>query len=340
METLRSLTRFFWIAILIISGSNAYSQNSEAANSIKFTEMISRYETSKDMIALFYLQFNGSNDQKVLEWFEKNLDSDVNILESAGQAFSNSKLLPWASKAEATLTKSFQINPTVSTAKNLGFFYLSKDTKKACENFEKAYKINPIATGVEQFAFCLMTDSGSRIFRKSDIEACEIIKNVAGEYLRIYKDMEFWEKGRVFYFYGECLTSNKPALSSIKNTKEAVEWYKRGMNSGHDWSALTYAEHLESGIGVLRDPKGALQAYIKSATLGLNVAQNRLGVIYAEGELVPKNIPEAYKWFLIATANGYEAAKDNRVRAESRLSRAEIRNAEGSAKQWLKENPQ
>jgi TPR repeat protein len=123
-----------------------------------------------------------------------------------------------------------------------------------------------------------------------------------------------------------------------KNIKSAIEWLRNGMLAGNSYAAYDYAEQLEKGVGILRDPKGAVAAYNNAAALGLNLAQNRLGVIYAEGELVPKNMIEAYKWFLIATANGHEPAKDNRIRAESRLSRAEIRSAESSAKQWLKEN--
>jgi TPR repeat protein len=110
------------------------------------------------------------------------------------------------------------------------------------------------------------------------------------------------------------------------------------MISGHEYSAFYYAEHLEGGLGILRDVKKSIEAYKTASSLGLNLAQNRLGVIYAEGVIVPRNLIEAYKWFLIATANGYEPAKDNRIRAESRLSRVEIRSAEGLAKQWLKEN--
>jgi len=340
MEAITRSFRILWISIFIFNCTIANSQHSDAASDLKFSEMIAKYENTKDRLALNYLYVLGANNEKVLEWFENNLDADVNILHSAGQAFARSKLPKWSNKAENTLIKSLELDPKAYTANTLGEIYLKKDSRKACEFFEMAYKIDPNSIGNEQFAFCLMTDISNRAYRKSDIEACEVIKIIAKEYIEVFQNYESWDMGRVFYFHGECLSSSKPDLSRIKNVKEAVEWYKRGMNSGHEWSAFIYAEHLESGVGVLRDPKGALQAYNKAATLGLNVAQNRLGVIYAEGELVPKNIPEAYKWFLIATANGYEAAKDNRVRAESRLSRAEIRNAEGSAKQWLNENPQ
>ena len=54
--------------------------------------------------------------------------------------------------------------------------------------------------------------------------------------------------------------------------------------------------------------------------------------------LVTKNLVEAYKWFLIATSNGYEPAKDNRKRAEAKLTKAETRSAELAAKKWLEAN--
>lgn len=338
MEALTRLFRIICASFFIFNFTSANSQNSATASDLKFSEMIEKYEKSKDRLALNYLQVLGANNEKVLKWFENNLSTDFNILHSAGQAFAKSKLLPWSNMAEKTLIESLKLNPKSQTANTLGDIYLKIDSRKACEMYERAYQIESNSIGNEEFAFCLMTDVSNRSFRKSDIEACEVIKIISKEYIELFGKYENWAAGRVYYFQGDCLSSNKPSLSKIKNIKEAVEWYKRGMNNGHEWSAYTYAEHLENGIGVLRDPKGAMQAYNKSATLGLNVAQNRLGIIHAEGELVPKNISEAYKWFLIATANGYEAAKDNRIRAESRLSRAEIRSAESSAKQWLKEN--
>jgi hypothetical protein len=237
------------------------------------------------------------------------------------------------------LLKSLEMRPDAYTAIKLGKLYLETDKLKACSFFKKSYDIDPISIGNEEYAFCLMPAFADRIHRKSDSEACSIIKIMANEYWKLFKDWSEWDIGRVYFVNANCLKDNKSLSTKSENLKESVEWYRRGMLNKHEYSALYYAEHLENGLGVLRDTKGAIEAYKKAASLGLNVAQNRLGVIHAEGTATKKNLIEAYKWFLIATSNGYEPAKDNRSRAESKLTKAEMRSGELEAKKWLEANP-
>lgn len=341
MEALVRYLNILLIALMCLGATQVQAQN-EKIQAHNLEKLMLNYEATKDETSLIDLLIYGSNSEAVLVWFEKNMDTDIEVLTYAGMIFDASSLPKWNAKAEKTLLRSLKINPMLGVATRLGDIYsngknTSKDTAKGCEMYERAYKINPNSMTNIQYGLCLLPDASDRIFRKSNSEACKVFKAVAEGYYKFTGTNKFWEAGLAYVFLGDCYAEGN---LDQKSFKDAVEWYRRGMMAGNKFAAFKYAEQLESGVGTLRDTKGALDAYNVAATLGLSQAQNRLGIIFAEGQLTQKNLVEAYKWFLIATSNGYEPAKDNRNRAESRLSRAEVRSAEGSAKQWLKENQQ
>ncbi|WP_312259817.1 tetratricopeptide repeat protein [Limnohabitans sp.] len=339
MEALIKYKKIFSIVVIYIFFGCAQAQPLKGNND-ELLNSISTYESTKDDKHLLNLMIYGSDNELVLSWFEKNMESDNQVLTYAGLAFFESSFSQWNAKAEKVLLRTLSVNPQNGVANRLGDIYrlgigTVKNSRKACEMYELGYKINTKSNDNIQYAFCMLEDMPDRDFKKSDIAACEVIKTIAEGYFKFTGTAVYSDAGRAYLFYGDCLAKGK---TGQKNIKSAIEWLRNGMLAGNSYAAYDYAEQLEKGVGILRDPKGAVAAYNNAAALGLNLAQNRLGVIYAEGELVPKNMIEAYKWFLIATANGHEPAKDNRIRAESRLSRAEIRSAESSAKQWLKEN--
>jgi hypothetical protein len=337
MEALKFLFGFLTASIFLF---NPIFVNAQERYAHRVLEAIKNYELKKDVMQLQSIRIFGRDNELALDWLEKNMDHDEDVFHIAALAFSESSLQKWNSRAEITLLKSLKLKPNQYTALKLGYIYLETDKPKSCGFFKQANDIDPSGLGNEEYAFCLMSAFNDRTHRKSDTEACRIINVMASEYWKLFENRSNWNAGRIYFINSDCLGKDKASPNFSENLKESVEWLRRGMISGHEYSAFLFAEHLENGLGVLRDAKGAFDAYTKSASLGLNIAQNRLGVIHAEGKLVSRNLIEAYKWFLIASANGYEPAKDNRTLAESRLSRAEIRSAESSAKQWLKENQQ
>lgn len=338
MEALILFLRLFTVTAFFLISFGVNAQKTENNFDEKISKSILRYETTKNKIELFQIRILGQNNEMALNWLEKNMGDDEEVFHVAALAFSESGNPKWNSQAESMLLKSLKIRPNSYTALKLGHINLNSDKLKACNFFKQANDIDPTSLGNEEYGFCLMPAFNDRIHRKSDSEACAIFKIMANEYWKLLQSYADWNIGRVYFVNANCLKKNKTTTTESENLKESIEWYKRGMISGHEYSALFYAEHLESGLGVFRDTKGAIEAYKKAASLGLNEAQNRLGVIYAEGQLTQKNLAEAYKWFLIATTNGYEAAKDNRSRAEAKLTKAEIRSAELAAKKWLEAN--
>ncbi|WP_396440124.1 tetratricopeptide repeat protein [Limnohabitans sp.] len=337
MEALKIL---FGFLIALLSLLNPILVNAQDKYDNQIINAIKNYELKKDIIQLQSIRIFAGDNNLALDWLERNMDHDEDVFHIAALVFSESRFQKWNSRAEIMLLKSLKLRPNQYTALKLGHIYLDSDKPKACGFFKQANDIEPTGLGNEQYAFCLMSAFNDRIHIKSDVEACKIVNIMATEYWKIFEKRAHWEAGRVYFINADCLSKNKASSTFSENLKESVEWLRRGMINGHEYSAFYYAEHLEGGIGILRDIKKSIEAYKAAASLGLNLAQNRLGVIYAEGKLVPRNLTEAYKWFLIATANGYEPAKENRIRAELRLSHAEIRIADGAAKQWLKENRQ
>lgn len=340
MEALIIWLKVSVFTVFLLIGFEVNAQKNEINFDEKILKSISKYEATKNKTDLFQIRILGQNNEIALNWLEKNMSDDEEIFHVAALAFSESGNPKWNSRAESMLLKSLKIRPNSYTALKLGYINLNSDKLKACNFFKQANDIDPTSLGNEEYGFCLMPAFDDRIHRKSDSDACAIFKIMANEYWKLLpKNHMDWYVGRVYFVNANCLKKTKTNTAESENLKESIEWYKRGMISGHEYSALYYAEHLENGLGVFRDTKGAIEAYKKAASLGLNVAQNRLGVIYAEGTAGTKNLVEAYKWFLIATSNGYEPATDNRNRAESKLTKAEMRSAELEAKKWLEANP-
>ena len=78
-------------------------------------------------------------------------------------------------------------------------------------------------------------------------------------------------------------------------------------NAQHD---LGRAYH-EGNLGLNADAEEAYRWYVKAAKNGQIEAENVLGVFYAEGIFVEKNIEEAIKWYRIAALSGNEVAQSN-----------------------------
>ena len=61
--------------------------------------------------------------------------------------------------------------------------------------------------------------------------------------------------------------------------------------------------------------------------------------MYANGEGVPEDHVLAYMWYNLAAAQGNETAHGNKDIAESRMTRAQIAEAQRMSREWLEEHP-
>jgi len=94
------------------------------------------------------------------------------------------------------------------------------------------------------------------------------------------------------------------------------------------WPLPTFAE--EDAVQLLR----------QQAEAGDSAAQFNLGLMYANGEGVPKDLVMAYMWINLAAATGgehIETFKAARDRLESLMTRDQIAEAQKQSREWLEQ---
>ena len=63
-------------------------------------------------------------------------------------------------------------------------------------------------------------------------------------------------------------------------------------------------------------------------------AQLKLGLMYADGDGVPENDVQAYKWWNLAAAQGHESAKHDKAIIEKTMTREQIAEAQRLSTEW------
>ncbi|MDX7739363.1 tetratricopeptide repeat protein [Aeromonas caviae] len=90
-----------------------------------------------------------------------------------------------------------------------------------------------------------------------------------------------------------------------------------------------------NGEGWPQDFKQAFAWFRKAAEQGHATAQHNLGVFYAKGQGVPQDYQQAYALFSVAAANGYADAVTNRDILATRLTPAQLVEAQALATQYF-----
>jgi len=126
---------------------------------------------------------------------------------------------------------------------------------------------------------------------------------------------------------------------------EAARWYRHAADAGFAPAQYRLADLFENGTGVERDPSAALRWYRmaaeqghagamhnlavlyatdtadpraaarwfeRAANLGIAESQYHLARLYADGQGVPRDPEQAYKWFAIAAETGHREARRGR----------------------------
>ena len=86
-------------------------------------------------------------------------------------------------------------------------------------------------------------------------------------------------------------------------------------------------------------PGAAVKWFRKAAERGYARAQNSLGFMYAKGQGVPRDHVEAYKWIILAEAQGYKQAAEVRDNIATRMTPAQIAEAQRLARVWRSKQP-
>ena len=94
-----------------------------------------------------------------------------------------------------------------------------------------------------------------------------------------------------------------------------------------------------NGEGVPKDDQQALHWLRKSADQGNASAQYNLGVMYRNGRGVPKDDQQAYFWWLLASVSGHAEAVKHRDLVETRLTPQQRAAAQADARTWKPRQP-
>jgi TPR repeat protein len=95
-----------------------------------------------------------------------------------------------------------------------------------------------------------------------------------------------------------------------------------------------------SGQGVRRNIRQSMLWFRKAAEHGHPVAAYNLGVAYATGLGVPRNGTKAYMWHYIASSVlGYAPSKRKLDQLEEQLAPAQIAEALRNVHEWVKGHP-
>ena len=93
--------------------------------------------------------------------------------------------------------------------------------------------------------------------------------------------------------------------------------------------------------GIPQDFKKAMNWYLRAAQQDHPSAQNNLGVMYLNGDGVPKDYVQAYMWFSIIDADGYSGTQAGRDRdnVAQHMTPAQIAEAQRLTTEWLEKHP-
>lgn len=130
------------------------------------------------------------------------------------------------------------------------------------------------------------------------------------------------------------------------NATRAAEWYRLAARLGdHGGAQFALGELYYKGRGVPTDYDQAIEWYLRAARGGHPAAQHVVGLAFADGWGVKRDMVEAYKWLTLAVPHraevlGFSADYDPvaaRDRLAKRMHRFEVEQGEKRARDWKPE---
>lgn len=115
----------------------------------------------------------------------------------------------------------------------------------------------------------------------------------------------------VMYYTGEAI-SKSPSGQVLNNDPElAAGWFFRAAEQGYADAQFNLGLMYANGEGVEKDMVQAVELFKKAAEQGHVDAQNNLGAMYFTGEGVDRDEKKAVEWFKKAAAKGNVEAQAN-----------------------------
>lgn len=113
---------------------------------------------------------------------------------------------------------------------------------------------------------------------------------------------------------------------------QARAWARRAAEGDDPKGMHAYGMYLYDGVGGERDRTGALTWLKKAAGHGLVDSQYNIGRLYENGDDgIARNLPEAYKWYLVAARAGDDDSRAAADRLKTKLTPADRAAASAAA---------
>lgn len=129
----------------------------------------------------------------------------------------------------------------------------------------------------------------------------------------------------VFYSEGRGVPQNYP---------EAKDWFKKAADQGHPDAQVNLGTLYSLGQGATFSDQMALFWFQKAAEQRNALAFAKLGMMYERGRGVPQSLVDAHMWYNLSAAYGEKRAAESRNAVATRMTAAQITEAEERARQW------
>ena len=103
---------------------------------------------------------------------------------------------------------------------------------------------------------------------------------------------------------------------------------------GHAVAQYSLGLLYANGQGVPKDDAQARQWYEKAAAQGSRYVQGWLGLIYANGRGMPQDLVQAHLWLSMAAAQGNKMARQERNKVIMKMTPAQVAEAQRLAQEW------
>ena len=124
-----------------------------------------------------------------------------------------------------------------------------------------------------------------------------------------------------------------------QDNAEGAKWYRLAANRGYALAQYNLGVMYAKGSGVPQDDAEAMKWFRLAANQANASAQYNLGVKYSNGQGVPQDFVRAHMWYNLAAAQGNKDAVKNRDRTASRMTQAQIAEAQKLAREWKPVKP-
>lgn len=125
----------------------------------------------------------------------------------------------------------------------------------------------------------------------------------------------------------------------VRDYKTAFAWFLKSADQGYARGQYNLGVMYMEGSGTPKDESEAVKWFLKAAEQGERGAMNNLTAAYFYGRGVPQDFVLTYMWSSIAAQLGDENSKKNLAGLKSKLTAAQLEEAERRASQWLAEHP-